>query len=283
MCSNGERRAASKGDEAVAPLTRIRGPATGMMYPSPPSPSIPRRKRSTSSATHRRSRDGSCDASTEEPIRALSAAPGMGLSDQPGAQGNRGERAPRQIVVCRRPPSSNDAPLRMIRGPKTGLMIRTVPIDGKNNEDRRRQPRQPERRVTLPGSVAAGGTSRRRRRRRRARAVGGRFDERRSPSAPASHRRRGAIRRSGARTGLNRLMAQRRRRPRQIAAANSGDSSILISAVARRATSRRPDHFGRAHPDSRPWASPSTRRTTSWVANTATRARLHAAPRATRR
>ena len=100
---------------------------------------------------------------------------------------------PRQIVVYTQTASGTDAPLRMIRGPKTGLGDpHGVFFDGKNNEIVVANHGNQNGRETLPGSVAAGrrGGGRRRRARRARRRPLRRAVDHRLPRR--GHRRRRA-------------------------------------------------------------------------------------------
>jgi hypothetical protein len=170
-----ERRAASKGDEAVAPLTGIRGPATGMMFIAAVTVDPEAKEIYTvDNDIGDRMMVFPYDANGNvKPIRALSVPhQAWGLSNQPGAQGDRGERrgaAPDRRLQADR--AGHDAPLRMIRGRRPGSAIRTASTSTAEQRDRRRQPRQPERPRDAAGRRAGraarrGGARARPRRRR---------------------------------------------------------------------------------------------------------------------
>jgi len=232
-----ERRAASKGDEAVAPLTGIRGPATGMMFIAAVTVDPEAKEIYTvDNDIGDRMMVFPYDADGNvKPIRALSVPhQAWGLSINPVRKEIAvSVEGPRQIVVYKQTATGNDAPLRMIRGPKTGLGDpHGVYFDGKNNEIVVANHGNQNGRETLPGSVAAGG-------RRgggggggeRGALVGGRFDEPSITVYPGEATGDVApIRKiQGARTGLNWPMAISVDTDHdEIAIANSGDSSIRI-------------------------------------------------------
>jgi DNA-binding beta-propeller fold protein YncE len=227
------RLAASTGSEAVAPLTGIRGPATGMMFIAAVTVDPDAREVYTvDNDIGDRMMVFPYDADgNAKPIRSLNVPhQAWGLSINPV----RKEIAvtvegPRQIVVYAQKASGSDAPLRMIRGPHTGLGDpHGVFFDGTNNEIVVANHGNQNGRQTLPGSIAptrrgAGGD--------RGALVGGRFDE---PSitvhAGEATGDVAPVRRiQGAQTGLNWPMALTVDAAHdEIAVANSGDSSIRI-------------------------------------------------------
>jgi DNA-binding beta-propeller fold protein YncE len=227
------RGAASKGSEAVAPLTGIRGPATGMMFIA--AVALDPEKREVYTVDNDigdRMMVFPYDADgNAKPIRALNVPhQAWGVS----INAARKEVAisvegPRQIVVYAQTASGNDAPLRMIRGPHTGLGDpHGVVFDARTNEIVVANHGNQNGRETLPGSTAGG---RRGGGGDRGALVGGRFDE---PSitvyAGEATGDVPPIRRiQGARTGLNWPMALSVDADHdEIAVANSGDSSIRI-------------------------------------------------------
>jgi hypothetical protein len=228
-----DRRAASKGTEAVAPLTGIRGPATGMMFIAAVTVDPEAREIYTvDNDIGDRMMVFSYDADgNAKPIRALSVPhQAWGLSINPVRKEIAvSVEGPREIVVYAQQASGSDAPLRMIRGPHTGLGDpHGVFFDGKNNEIVVANHGNQNGRQTAPGSVAParrGGAG------DRGALVGGRFDD------PSITVYRGdatgdvaPLRRiQGPRTGLNWPMAISVDTDHdEIAVANSGDSSIRI-------------------------------------------------------
>ena len=230
-----ERLAASKGGEAVPPLTGIRGPATGMMFVAAVTVDPERQEIYTvDNDIGDRMMVFKYDANgNARPIRALDVPhQAWGLSINPVRREVAvSVEGPRQIVIYKQDARGADAPLRMIRGPKTGLGDpHGVHFDGTHNEIVVANHGNQNGRATLPGTVVpqrrgAGG--------RTGALVGGRFDE---PSitvyAGEATGDVSPIRRiQGARTGLNWPMALSvDERHDEIAVANSGDSSIRIFA-----------------------------------------------------
>jgi DNA-binding beta-propeller fold protein YncE len=227
-----ERLAASKGSEAVAPLTGIRGPATGMMFIAAVTVDPDAREVYTvDNDIGDRMMVFPYDADgNAKPIRSLDVPhQAWGLSINPV----RKEIAvtvegPRQIVVYAQGARGADAPLRMIRGPHTGLGDpHGIFFDGKNDEIVVANHGNQNGRETLPGAIAPG----RRGGGDRGPLVGGRFDE---PSITVHAGRAtgdaAPVRRiQGAKTGLNWPMALSVDAGHdEIAVANSGDSSIRI-------------------------------------------------------
>lgn len=228
-----ERLAASQGSEAVTPLTGIRGPATGMMFIAAVTVDPAAREVYTvDNDIGDRMMVFPYDADgNARPLRSLDVPhQAWGLS----INAARKEIAitvegPRQIVVYAQNARGSDAPLRMIRGPHTGLGDpHGIFFDGKNNEIVVANHGNQNGRDTLPGSIVparrgAGGD--------RGALVGGRFDE---PSitvhAGEATGDAAPVRRiQGAKTGLNWPMALTVDAAHdEIAVANSGDSSIRI-------------------------------------------------------
>jgi DNA-binding beta-propeller fold protein YncE len=231
-----DRRAASNGAEPVAPLTGIRGPATGMMFIAAVTVDPDAREVYTvDNDIGDRMMVFSYDADgNAKPLRALSVPhQAWGLS----INSVRKEIAvsvegPRQIVVYAQNATGSDAPLRMIRGPHTGLGDpHGVFFDGKNNEIVVANHGNQNGRETAPGSVAparrggGGGGG------ERGALVGGRFDEPSITVYPGEATGDVApVRRiQGPKTGLNWPMAISVDAGHdEIAVANSGDSSIRI-------------------------------------------------------
>jgi hypothetical protein len=227
-----DRRAASTGSEAVVPLTGIRGPATGMMFIAAVAVDPDAREVYTvDNDIGDRMMVFSYDANgNAKPLRALSVPhQAWGVSINP----TRKEVAvsvegPREIVVYAQGASGSDAPLRMIRGPHTGLGDpHGVFFDGTNNEIVVANHGNQNGRETAPGSV----TPSRRAGGERGVIVGGRFDEPSITVYPAEATGDVApVRRiQGPKTGLNWPMAISVDAGHdEIAVANSGDSSIRI-------------------------------------------------------
>jgi DNA-binding beta-propeller fold protein YncE len=228
-----DRRAASTGTEAVAPLTGIRGPATGMMFIAAVTVDPEAKEVYTvDNDIGDRMMVFAYDADgNAKPLRALSVPhQAWGLSINPVRKEIAvSVEGPRQIVVYKQSASGSDAPLRMIRGPKTGLGDpHGVFFDGRNNEIVVANHGNQNGRETLPGSTAAG---RRGGGGERGALVGGRFDEPSITVYPGEATGDVApVRRiQGSKTGLNWPMAISVDTDHdEIAVANSGDSSIRI-------------------------------------------------------
>ncbi len=229
-----DRRAASKGSEAVAPLTGIRGPATGMMFIAAVTVDpVAREVYTVDNDIGDRMMVFPYDADgNAKPLRALSVPhQAWGLSiNTVRKEIAVSVEGPRQIVVYAQGASGSDAPLRMIRGPRTGLGDpHGVFFDGQNDEIVVANHGNQNGRETLPGTVAGG--------RRgggggeRGPLVGGRFDEPSITVYPgqASGDVAPVRRIQGPKTGLNWPMAISVDTGHdEIAVANSGDSSIRI-------------------------------------------------------
>ena len=227
-----ERLAASKGTEPVAPLTGIRGPATGMMFIAAVTVDPDAREVYTvDNDIGDRMMVFRYDANGNvKPVRALSVPhQAWGLSINPVRKEVAvSVEGPRQIVVYAQNASGSDPPLRMIRGPHTGLGDpHGVFFDSTHNELVVANHGNQNGRETMPGSVTPG----RRGGGDRGALVGGRFDE---PSITVyGGEATGDVaplrRIQGARTGLNWPMALSVDMVHdEIAIANSGDSSIRI-------------------------------------------------------
>ena len=229
-----ERTATSKGGDPATPLTSVRGPSTGMMFVA--GIAIDPRARELYSVDNDigdRMMVFDYDANGNvKPKRVLSVphqAWGLSINRE------RDEIAvsvegPREIAIYKREAKGNDQPLRMIRGPKTGLGDpHGVFYDGRNNEIVVANHGNQNGRQTAPGDAPP---------RRRGSAagsaeplVGGRFDP---PSitvyAGDAKGDVAPIRRiQGAKAGLNWPMGlDVDVEHDEIAIANSGDSSVRI-------------------------------------------------------
>jgi DNA-binding beta-propeller fold protein YncE len=120
-----ERGAASKGDEAVVPLTSIRGPATGMMFIASVKVDPARREIYTvDNDIGDRMMVFPYEASGNvKPKRVLNVphqAWGLSINHKRDELAVTVESS-RMVVIYKREASRSDAPLRVIRGPKTGL------------------------------------------------------------------------------------------------------------------------------------------------------------------
>jgi DNA-binding beta-propeller fold protein YncE len=227
------RTAASRGDEAVTALSGIRGPATGMMFIAAVAVDPEAREIYTvDNDIGDRMMVFPYDADGNvKPKRFLSVPhQAWGVSINPVRKEIAvSVEGPREIVVYAQNASGTDRPLRMIRGPKTGLGDpHGVVFDSVNNEIVVANHGNQNGRETAPGSVSggrrgAGGAA--------APIVGGRFDppsitvypgEATGDVAPAR-------RIQGGKTGLNWPMAISVDTAHdEIAVANSGDSSIRV-------------------------------------------------------
>ncbi|PYR20195.1 MAG: hypothetical protein DMF98_23875 [Acidobacteria bacterium] len=229
-----DRLAASKGREAVEPLTGIRGPSTGMMFVAAVTIDPERQEiYSVDNDIGDRMMVFPYDANGNvKPKRVLDVPhQAWGLSIAP----ERDEIAvsvegPRQIVIYKRGAEGHDAPLRTIRGVDTGLGDpHGVFFDGKNNEIIVANHGNQNGRQVAPGDAPA-----RQRGTRVAETqpvVGGRFDEPSITVYPGDGKGNiPPVRRiQGAKTGLNWPMAIDVDRTRnEIAVANNGDSSIRV-------------------------------------------------------
>jgi DNA-binding beta-propeller fold protein YncE len=231
------RTAASAGSEAVTALSGIRGPSTGMMFIAAVAVDPAAREIYTvDNDIGDRMMVFPYDADGNvKPTRVLSVPhQAWGVSINPARKEIAiSVEGPREIVVYAQNASGTDRPLRMIRGPKTGLGDpHGVVFDGVNNEIVVANHGNQNGRQTAPGSVTGGG--------RRAAGeggggdtpiVGGRFDE---PSitvyAGEATGDVAPVRRiQGAKTGLNWPMAiSVDTAHNEVAVANSGDSSIRV-------------------------------------------------------
>ncbi len=180
------------------PLTGIRGPSTGMMFIAAVTVDPEAREIYTvDNDIGDRMMVFPYDADGNvKPNRVLSVPhQAWGVSINPVRKEIAvSVEGPREIVVYAQDASGSDAPLRMIRGPQTGLGDpHGVFFDGTEQRDRRRQPRQPERPRARAramrrraGAAAASAAAARRRPLRRAvdHGVPGRGDRRRRAAAP---------------------------------------------------------------------------------------------------
>jgi DNA-binding beta-propeller fold protein YncE len=229
-----DRLAASRGREQVEPLTGIRGPSTGMMFVA--AVTIDREAQEIYSVDNDIGDrlmvfpyDGNGNIKPKRVLDVPHQAWGISISDERNEFAVTVESS-RQIVIYRKGAEGHEQPLRVIRGPKTGLGDpHGVFLDGKNNEIIVANHGNQGGREPAPGDAPP--------RQRGARTaapppfVGGRFDEPSIASYNADAKGDvAAIRRiQGARTGLNWPMAIDVDRNRnEIAVANNGDSSIRI-------------------------------------------------------
>jgi hypothetical protein len=229
-----DRLAASKGREAVEPIASIRGPATGMMFIAavtvdPQAQEIYTVDNDIGDRMMVFPYDASGNVKPKRVLDVPHQAWGLSISDERNEVAVSVE-APREIVIYRKGAQGHDAPLRTIRGPKTGLGDpHGVFLDGKNNEIIVANHGNNGGRQPAPGDAPA--------RQRGARVaeqqpiVGGRFDEPSITVYSADAKGDAApIRKiQGAKTGLNWPMAVDVDVARnEIAVANNGDSSIRI-------------------------------------------------------
>jgi hypothetical protein len=229
-----ERLAASKGREAVAPLTSIRGPSTGMMFVAGVTVDTKRQEIFTvDNDIGDRLMVFPYDADGNvRPTRVLSVphrAWGISINHA------RDEIAvsvedPREIAIYKRDANRSDPPLRIIRGPRTGLGDpHGVFYDGTHNEI------VVANHGSVSGRQAAPGDAPPRRRSEGPASdepvVGGRFE---APSITvypgAANGDVAPVRRiQGSKTGLNWPMAlDIDVQHDEIAVANNGDSSIRV-------------------------------------------------------
>ena len=134
-----DRLAASKGDAPVVPLTGIRGPSTGMMFIAAVTVDPEEREVYTvDNDIGDRLMVFPYDANGNvKPTRVLSVP-----HQAWGVSINRARdeiavsvEAPREVVIYKRTATGTDPPLRIIRGPRTGLGDpHGVFFDGRNNE-----------------------------------------------------------------------------------------------------------------------------------------------------
>src|SRR5262249_23547764 len=119
------RTAASKGNEAVDAVTSIRGPATGMMFVAAVTVDPKRQEIYTvDNDIGDRMMVFPYDANGNiKPSRALSVPhQAWGRSTNRRGEGMGGAvEGPREIAINKRNAKNADPPVRIIRGPKTGL------------------------------------------------------------------------------------------------------------------------------------------------------------------
>ena len=229
-----ERTAASKGREAVTALSGVRGPSTGMMFIAAVALDPQAREIYTvDNDIGDRMMVFPYDADGNvKPTRVLSVPhQAWGVSINPARKEIAiSVEGPREIAVYAQNASGTDRPLRMIRGPRTGLGDpHGVVFDGVNNEIVVANHGNQNGRQTAPGTVTGG-------RRGGGDAgetpiVGGRFEEPSITVYPgeATGDVAPARRIQGARTGLNWPMAISVDTAHdEVAVANSGDSSVRI-------------------------------------------------------
>jgi DNA-binding beta-propeller fold protein YncE len=226
-----ERTAASRGSEAVTALTGIRGPSTGMMFIAAVAIDPEAREIYTvDNDIGDRMMVFPYDADGNvKPKRFLSVPhQAWGVSINPVRKEIAiSVEGPREIVVYAQNATGNDRPLRMIRGPKTGLGDpHGVVFDPVNNEIVVANHGNQNGRQTAPGTVTGG-----RRGAGEAPIVGGRFEPASITVYPgeATGDVAPARRIQGPKTGLNWPMAISVDTAHdEIAVANSGDASIRI-------------------------------------------------------
>ncbi len=228
-----ERTAASRGSEAVTALTGIRGPSTGMMFIAAVAIDPDAREIYTvDNDIGDRMMVFPYDADGNvKPTRFLSVPhQAWGVSINPVRKEIAiSVEGPREIVVYTQHASGTDRPLRMIRGPNTGLGDpHGVVFDSVNDEIVVANHGNQNGRQTAPGSVSGG-------RRGAGEApppvVGGRFEQASITVYPGTATGDVAPSRriQGPTTGLNWPMAISVDTAHdEIAVANSGDSSIRI-------------------------------------------------------
>jgi len=229
-----ERTAASKGKDAVTALAGVRGPSTGMMFIAAVALDPQAREIYTvDNDIGDRMMVFPYDADGNvKPTRVLSVPhQAWGVSINPARKEIAiSVEGPREIAVYAQNASGTDRPLRMIRGPRTGLGDpHGVVFDGVNNEIVVANHGNQNGRQTAPGTVTGG---------RRGGGdgaetpiVGGRFEEPSITVYPgeATGDVAPARRIQGARTGLNWPMAiSIDAAHNEVAVANSGDSSVRV-------------------------------------------------------
>lgn len=222
------RFAASKGAEAVTPLTGIRGPSTGMMFIAgvtvdPNAQEIYTVDNDIGDRMMVFPYDADGNVKPKRVLSVPHQAWGVSINRERDEVAITVE-APREIVVYRRTAAGSDAPLRIIRGPHTGLGDpHGIFFDGAHNElvvsnhgnNGGREPAPTQ-------SVEEHETDK---------IVGGRFDPPSITVYPGDAKGDVApIRKiQGAKTGLNWPMAlDIDLEHSEIAVANNGDSSIRI-------------------------------------------------------
>ena len=230
-----DRLAASKGTEAVAPLTGIRGPSTGMMFVAavtfdPKTQEIYTVDNDIGDRLMVFPYDANGNVKPKRVLNVPHQAWGISINPQRSEMAVTVE-APREIVIYRTDAKGSDAPLRTVRGPTTGLADpHGVFFDGTNNElivanhgnNGGRRPASGDAPTRRRGGAAGEGGEA---------VVGGRFEE---PSitvyAGDAHGDVAPLRKiQGSKTGLNWPMAiDVDLRDNEIAAANNGDSSVRI-------------------------------------------------------
>jgi DNA-binding beta-propeller fold protein YncE len=222
------RLAVSKGAEAVTPLTSIRGPSTGMMFIAGVTvDSKAQEMYVVDNDIGDRMMVFPYDADGNvKPKRVLNVphqAWGLSINHERDEVAITVE-APREIVVYKRTATGSDAPLRIIRGPRTGLGDpHGIFFDGTNNELIVANHGNNGGREPAPGDAGVEDET--------DKIVGGRFDPPSITVYPGDAKGDVApIRKiQGAKTGLNWPMAlDIDLQHSEIAVANNGDSSIRI-------------------------------------------------------
>jgi DNA-binding beta-propeller fold protein YncE len=230
-----DRLAASKGNDAVAPRTGIRGPSTGMMFVAavtvdPAAQEIYTVDNDIGDRLMVFPYDADGNVKPKRVLSVPHQAWGISINRQRGEMAVSVE-APREVVIYKVDAKGSDAPLRTLRGPGTGLGDpHGVFFDGTNNEivvanhgnHGGRQPASGDMPTRRRGGAAGEGGEA---------VVGGRFEQ---PSitvyAGEAHGDAAPIRRiQGAKTGLNWPMAiDVDLKHDEIAVANNGDSSVRV-------------------------------------------------------
>src|SRR5262245_10296360 len=230
-----DRLAASKGREQVEPLTGIRGPSTGMMFVA--AVTIDREAQEIYTVDNDIGDrmmvfpyDGNGNLKPKRVLDVPHQAWGLSISPERNELAISVESS-RQIVVYRKTAEGHEQPLRILRGPKTGLGDpHGVFLDGVNNELVVANHGNQGGREPAPGDAPP------RQRGQRGGSppppfVGGRFDEPSITVYPGDAKGDIApIRKiQGPKTGLNWPMAiDVDRTHNEIVVANNGDSSIRI-------------------------------------------------------
>jgi hypothetical protein len=229
-----DRRAASKGSEAVRPLTGIRGPATGMMFVAavtvdPEAQEVYSVDNDIGDRLMVFPYDASGNVQPKRVLHVPHQAWGISISRERDEMAVTVEGA-REVVIYRRQAQGSDAPVRIVRGPQTGLGDpHGVFLDGVNGEllvanhgnQGGRQPAPGDAPRRRGGPLDAG----------RGTFTGGRFEEPSITVYPIEARGDVApVRRiQGRKTGLDWPMAIAvDGKNGEIAVANNGDSSIRI-------------------------------------------------------
>jgi DNA-binding beta-propeller fold protein YncE len=229
-----ERLAASRGDEAVTPLTSIRGPSTGMMFVAgvtvdPDAQEIFTVDNDIGDRMMVFGYDGDGNVKPKRVLSVPHRAWGISIGR------DRGEMAisvedPRELVIYKRDANGTDTPLRTIRGPHTGLGDpHGIFYDGVDHELVVANHGNVSGRQASPGDAPS--SRRRQGPGQDAPVVGGRFEVPSITVYPSDAVGDVAPVRQiqGPQTGLNWPMAlDVDREHQEIAVANNGDSSVRV-------------------------------------------------------